>query len=127
MTPQRQMELMKAVHEFQLDKKPLEGDIASQKINNFFGNAGAFILNIMKIIVPIITLVLLKQTTLLIILGVGYGLLAGAFVMTFFNKRSLDKKLKVEFEKFQIYLKNKGFTEQELRDTILSSGGLALE
>jgi len=127
MTPQRQMELMKAVHEFQLDKKPLEGDIASQKINNFFGNAGAFILNIMKIIVPIITLVLLKQTTLLIVLGVGYGLLAGAFVMTFFNKRSLDKKLKVEFEKFQIYLKNKGFTEQELRDTILSSGGLALE
>lgn len=127
MTPQRQMELMKAVHEFQLDKKPLEGDIASQKINNFFGNAGAFILNIMKIIVPIITLVLLKQTTLLIILGVGYGLLAGAFVMTFFNKRSLDKKLKVEFEKFQIYLKNKGFTEQELRDTILSSGGLALK
>lgn len=127
MTPQRQIELMQALKAFEIDKKPIEGDIASQRINNFFGNAGSFILNIMKIIVPIITLIILKQTELLIALGVGYVLLASAFVMTFFNKRSLDKKMKVEFERFQIYLKNKGFTEQELQTIVTQSGGIALK
>lgn len=127
MQNERQIQLLKAIREFKIDNMPIQENIAAQKINNFFGLIGNSILAVMKIIVPIVILRLLHQTHLLIALLVGYGLLAGAFCMTFFNERTLNKKLKLEFEKFQIYLKNKGFTERELQDSILSNGGLGLK
>lgn len=126
MSLERQTELMKAIGSFKLDKESIGGELSSQKVNNFFAMAGGLTVNILKIVIPFIVLAILKQQALIIALSVGYSLILISGIMTFFNKRSLNKKMQLEFEKFQKHLKDRGFSEREMKEIVNKTGGIPL-